>query len=108
MNLDDVGADEFGRSLRGIGLNLLVRDVPAQVRFLRDLFDMPAFQPTEDFAIITYGDQLFQLHSDVTYADNPLGAVVAAVDARGPGVEIRLYDTDPDDAATTAPSGLSA
>lgn len=102
MNLDDVGADEFGRSLRGIGLNLLVRDVPAQVRFLGDLFDMPAFQPTDDFAIITYGDQLLQLHSDGTYANNPLGAVVAAVDARGPGVEIRLYDTDPDDAARRA------
>ena len=102
MNLDDVGADEFGRSLRGIGLNLLVRNVPEQVRFLRDLFDMPAFQPTDDFAIITYGDQLFQLHADGTYANNPLGAVVAAVDARGPGVEIRLYDTDPDDAVARA------
>ena len=105
MNLDSVSADEFGASLRGIGLNLLVRDVRVQVRFLRELFDMEAHQPSADFAIITYGSELFQLHADQTYAKNPLGAVAAAVDARGPGVEIRLYDTDPDVSAVRAREG---
>lgn len=102
MDLDTVTADDFGASLRGIGLNLLVRDVLAKVEFLDTVFGMGAHQATADFAILTYGGQLLQLHSDGTYANNPLGAVVAAVDARGPGVEIRLYDSDPEDAVAKA------
>lgn len=102
MDLDAVSADDFGASLRGIGLNLLVRDVLAQVDLLATVFGMGAHQATADFAIVTYGSMLFQLHSDETYANNPLGAVVAAVDARGPGVEIRLYDTDPEEAVARA------
>ena len=92
IDLDTVDPDTFGAALRGIGLNLLVRDVPAQVAMLGDVFDMRAFQPTADFAILTYGDEVLQLHADGTYHSHPLGAVVAAVDARGPGIEIRLYD----------------
>ena len=104
MDLNEIDADAFGASLRGIGLNLLVRDVLAEVDLLTAVFGMEAFQPTADFAILRYGDQLLQLHSDGTYHSNPLGAVVAAVDARGPGVEIRLYDTDPDAAVERARS----
>ncbi len=92
----------MGRGLRGLGLNLLVRDVEGQVALLRAIFEMGAHQVSADFAILTYGDEVLQLHSDGTYHSNPLGPVVAAVDARGPGVEIRLYDTDPDVAVTRA------
>ena len=102
MDLDTVSADEFGASLRGIGLNLLVKDVLAEVDLLTEVFEMGSHQATADFAIMTYGDQLLQLHADSTYHSNPLGAVVKAVDARGPGVEIHLYDTDPDDAVARA------
>ena len=102
IDLDTVDPDTFGAGLRGIGLNLLVRDVPAQVAMLGDVFDMRAFQPTADFAILTYGDEVLQLHADGTYHSHPLGAVVAAVDARGPGIEIRLYETDPDVAVERA------
>jgi len=98
MDYDDIDADSFGRSLRGIGLNLLVRDVAAEVAFLVGVFGMRAHQVSADFAIMTYGDQVFQLHSDGTYHSNPLLGLLPENPPRGGGIEIRLYDTDPDDA----------
>ena len=102
MDYETVEADAFGASLRGIGLNLLVRDVPAEVAFLRGVFEMNAHQVTEDFAIITYGEAVFQLHADGTYHSNPLLSLLPEAGVRGAGVEIRLYDTDPDEAAARA------
>tara|TARA_R110002110_G_scaffold105166_16_gene264607 strand:+ start:1993 stop:2412 length:420 start_codon:yes stop_codon:yes gene_type:complete len=96
MDFETVDAEGFGASLRGLGLNLLVRDVPRQVAFLTELFGMKAFQPTVDFAIMTYGDQVFQLHSDGTYHANPLLGLLPENPPRGAGLEIRLYETDPD------------
>lgn len=102
MDYQTVEADEFGASLRGIGLNLLVRNVLAEVSFLKAVFEMKAFQPTEDFAIMTYGDAIFQLHADGTYHSNPLLSLVPEAGARGGGAEIRLYDSDPDQTAMRA------
>lgn len=96
MDYNDVSASDFGASLRGMGLNLLVRDVPRQVAFLQTVFGMQAFQPTDDFAIMRYGDQVFQLHSDGTYHSNPLMGLVPESPPRGGGIEIRLYNSDPD------------
>ncbi len=102
MDYDTIEADPFGRSLSGIGLNLLVRDVLAECEFLKEVFGMPAFQPTADFAIVTYGTDVFQLHSDGTYHSNPLLGLLPENPPRGAGLEIRLYDTDPDAAVTRA------
>ncbi|MDV4144564.1 MULTISPECIES: glyoxalase [Shimia] len=98
MDYDAVGPAEFGASLRGIGLNLLVRDVTAHCTLLKTVFGIEAFQPTADFAILRYGDQVFQIHSDATYATNPLLGLLPEAPPRGAGIEIRLYDTDPDEA----------
>lgn len=102
MDYDTIDADGFGRSLRGIGLNLLVRDVPAECAFLEAVFGMQSHQVTADFAIVTYGDQVFQLHSDGTYHANPLLGLLPENPPRGAGIEIRLYDSDPDAAAARA------
>ncbi|EDZ45281.1 conserved hypothetical protein [Rhodobacterales bacterium Y4I] len=102
MDYEQTDADSFGRSLRGIGINLLVRDVPAEVAFLETVFGMKGHQVSKDFAIVTYGGQVFQLHSDGTYADNPLLGLLPENPPRGAGIEIRLYDTDPDAAAARA------
>lgn len=96
MDLNSVDADSFGRSLRGIGLNLVVRDVLAEISFLETVFGVKAHQPSKDFAIVTYGEQVFQLHSDGTYAENPLLGLLPENPPRGAGIEIRLYDSDPD------------
>ena len=102
MEYDSVDADTFGRSLRGIGLNLLVRDVKSTIAFLETVFGLVSHQVTDDFAIVQYGDQVFQLHSDGTYHANPLLSLVPENPPRGGGMEIRLYDSDPDTAANRA------
>lgn len=102
MDYDTVGAEDFGASLRGIGLNLLVRDVGVEIAFLKAVFGMSAYQPTADFAIMRYGDQVFQLHSDGTYHSNPLLGLLPETPPRGAGIEIRLYDTNPEAACALA------
>ena len=102
MDYDTVGGAAFGKSLCGMGLNLLVRDVGVQVSFLETVFGMKAYQPTADFAIMTYGDQVFQIHSDETYHSNPLLGLLPENPPRGAGIEIRLYDTDPEEACSLA------
>jgi len=102
MDYETIKADAFGRSLKGIGLNLLVRDVPGQCAFLETVFGMKPYQVSADFAIVTYGDQVFQLHSDGTYHSHPLLGLLPESPPRGAGIEIRLYDTDPDSAVQKA------
>jgi len=102
MEYETVDAADFGRALRGIGLNILVRDVLRQVAFLQSVFGMQAHRVSADFAILLYGAQVFQLHSDGTYHANPLLALVPENPSRGAGIEIRLYDSDPDLAAGRA------
>ena len=102
MDYETVDAETFGAALRGIGLNLLVRDVKAECSFLEAVFGMSCYQATDDFAIVTYGDQVFQLHSDGTYHSNPLLSLVPEQPPRGGGLEIRLYDSDPEVAVSRA------
>ena len=102
MDFETVSADAFGASLRGIGLNLLTRDVRRLSDQLTRVFGMTAHRVSDDFAIMRYGDQVFQLHSDGTYAANPLLGLLPENPPRGAGLEIRLYDTDPDAAHDTA------
>lgn len=45
---------------------------------------------------MTYGDSIFQLHADHTYHSHPLPSLMPESGARGGGIEIRLYETDPD------------
>ena len=102
MDFETVKAPEFGASLRGIGLNMLVKDVPAICSMLETVFDMKSHQVTQDFAIVTYGDQVFQIHADGTYHSHPLLGLLPESGVRGAGLEIHLYDTDPDEAAARA------
>lgn len=102
MDYETISADAFGASLRGLGLNLLVRDVTREVAFLTDVMELTAHRVSADFAILTYGDQVFQLHSDGTYANNALLGLLPELPPRGAGVELRLYDTDPDAACARA------
>lgn len=94
-HIDPVG---LGRSLKGLGLNLLVTDVGAAVAFLCDVFGMRAFQPTDDFAILQVGETVLQVHADHTYHSNPLLSLLPESGPRGGGLELRLYACDPDDA----------
>ncbi|WP_439521687.1 glyoxalase [Marivita sp.] len=98
MDYETVSPQDFGASLRGIGLNLLTRDVRRMAQQLEDVFAMSVHRLSDDFAIMCYGDQVFQLHADATYGENPLLGLLPENPPRGAGLEIRLYDTDPDTA----------
>ncbi|MGR3712539.1 MAG: glyoxalase [Shimia sp.] len=102
MDFETVEADAFGKSLKGIGLNLLVRDVVGLCKSLEKAFGMKAHPVSQDFAIVSYGAQLFQLHSDATYHAHPLPSLLPEAGARGAGLEIWLYNTDPDAACQFA------
>ena len=102
MDLDTVDAADFGQSLRGVGLNLLVRDVGRSLDFLRKVLGMEVFQSSDDFAILRSGSVLLQIHADHTYHSNPLAGILPETGARGAGVELRLYDVDPETALERA------
>ena len=108
MDFETVTPEAFGAALRGLGLNILVRDVLAECAFLAAVFDMGIHRRTAEFAIVTYGSQVFQLHADGTYGANPLLGLLPENPPRGAGLEIRLYDTDPDAAVAKAePLGVT-
>ena len=63
---------------------------------------MSAHQVTHCFAIGTYGDHVFQFYADGTYHANLILGLLPDTPPRGAGIEIRLYDTDPDQAVACA------
>lgn len=90
-------AEDFGRSLpRGIGVNLLVTDMAAMVAFCREVLGATVVYDDEDFAAVTLLGSVFMLHADHSYLDNPMTGVIAGVEVRGAGIEIRVYGLDPD------------
>lgn len=91
-----VSADDYGRALRGLGFNLLVSDVPRAVSFATEVLGATSFYDDADFAAMRWNGQDFMFHADHTYRDNPLSGIVAGMEARGAGVELRLYGCDPD------------
>jgi catechol 2,3-dioxygenase-like lactoylglutathione lyase family enzyme len=99
-------AEEYGRSLQGLGINLLVRDVPRSVAFARDVLGASVAYADKDFAVLRYAcgpsRAEWMLHSDGTYHSNPLLGLIGDAQVRGVGVEVRLYHCDPDAAAARA------
>jgi len=89
-------AVEFGRALRNFGLNILVSDVATTVLFLEQVLQMKTHRSNRDFAVLESHRTYFQLHADHTYHSNPLPSLLPQAGNRGAGIELRLYDTDPD------------
>ena len=102
MDFETISPAEFGASLRGLGLNILVRDVRAEAAFLRDVFGMAPHRVSDDFAIMAYHGHLMQLHADHTYGAHPLLGLVPESPPRGAGAALHLFDSDPDEAAARA------
>ena len=97
-----MSADEYGRTLRGVGVNLLVRDVPRSVAFLRQVLGLELIYSDPDFAVLRHHGQDVILHADHTYSEHPLLALTSDEAIRGVGVELRLYGIDPDAAEDRA------
>lgn len=100
-----VSPADYGRSLRGLGFNLLVKDVPRAVKFAVEVLGATSFYDDADFAAMKLNGGDFMFHADHTYKDNPLAGVIAGIEARGAGVELRVYGCDPDMAEQAARTG---
>ena len=95
-------APEFGRSLRGLGVNLLVRDIDASLPFHREVLAGEIVYSDPDIAVIRHRDAEWMLHADHTYDAHPLFEKVTTAAARGTGAELRLHGRDPDEAEAAA------
>lgn len=95
-------APDYGRSLRGLSINLLVRDVPRSIAFARQVLGAELVYGDADFAVLRREGAEWMLHADHTYSSHPLLALTGDGALRGAGIEIRLHDHDPDAAAITA------
>jgi hypothetical protein len=93
---------DYGKSLKQMGLNLLVRNVEKTAEFLSRVFGTTTIRADANFAIVSYGTQQFMLHQDATYSENELLSLLPEAGARGAGIEIRFYETDPDIAEKNA------
>ena len=100
-----VSPSDYGRQLRGLGFNLLVKDVARAVKFATDVLGATSFYDDEDFAAMKLNGGDFMFHADHTYRDHPLSGVIAGVEARGAGIELRVYGCDPDLAEKNARAG---
>ncbi len=95
-------AADYGRTLRGLTINLLVRDIDAALRFHREVLAAEVVYGDADFAVLRHGEAEWMLHADHTYRDHPLYGSLNARLARGIGAELRLHGRDPDAAEAAA------
>jgi len=89
-------ADEYGRALPKLTVNLLVQDVAKALPFYRDVLQATVRYADGDFAAMEIAGTDFMLHADHSYDKHPLYERVKNVKARGIGAEIRVMGIDPD------------
>jgi uncharacterized glyoxalase superfamily protein PhnB len=92
----------YGRSLRGLGVNLLVRDTARAVAFARDVLGITIVYADSDLAVLRHGEHEWMAHADHTYDAHPLLPRTRIAALRGGGVELRVHDVDPDAAVAAA------
>lgn len=95
-------APQYGRSLRGLTLNLLVRNVAAALPFHREVLGAELVYGDPDFAVLRRDGIEWMLHADHAYDKHPLHARLTSAIARGVGAELRLHGRDPDEAEAAA------
>jgi len=97
-----MASDAYGKTLAGLSLNLIVRDVAESVPFYRDVLGMTVQYADEDMAALQRSATQIVLHADHTYDKQPWAARLAAAGKRGLGAEIRILGIDPDAAERKA------
>ena len=102
---NELTAEEVGRRLTGFGINLLVRRVDRTAAFAREVLGFRILRQSDDYAVLAHRRRLYQLHADSTYHAHPLPAYLPEAALRGVGVELRLYQVNPDRAEKRATAG---
>ena len=95
-------ASQYGRLLRGLTVNLIVRNMARMLEFQRLVLEVETVYEDPDFAVFEgYGAQ-WMAHADHTYDHNPLEALLTLNQPRGGLVALRLHGCDPDRAEQRA------
>jgi catechol 2,3-dioxygenase-like lactoylglutathione lyase family enzyme len=92
----------YGRSLRGLGVNMLVRDTARAAAFARDVLGLTVVYVDADLAVLRHGEHEWMAHADHTYDAHALLPRTKVAALRGGGIELRVHDTDPDAACAAA------
>jgi catechol 2,3-dioxygenase-like lactoylglutathione lyase family enzyme len=94
---------EYGRTLTGLSVNLIVRDVALSTPFYSDVLQLRRLYADVDFAAFEgEAGVRVQLHADHTYERMPWAARLRDPGKRGLGAEIRILGIDPDAAERRA------
>ena len=101
-DFDPQDGEQVGRALEDFGINLLVSSIHRSVAFFESVFEFGVVSASTDYALLVFRQRYYQLHADHTYSDNPLPSLLPETGPRGGGVELRLFDVDPDQAERRA------
>ena len=97
-----VSAADYGRTLSGLTLNLLVRDIAKSLPFYTDVLQFTDVHHDPDLAALERDGIRLTLHADHTYAAQPWAPRLGETGKRGLGAEIRILGIDPDAAEKRA------
>lgn len=95
-------APQYGRSLTGLSINLLVVDIERALPFHREVLMATVVYHDPDIAVLKFGEAEWMLHAHHTYDAHPLYPILSSDTPRGVGAELRLHGRDPDDAQRAA------
>jgi len=95
---------EYGRTLRGLGVNIIVNDLDRAIHFASEVLGATVFFKTDMFAAMKLHEADFMFHVPATYKGNELHATLVSDAPRGVGIELRCYHVDPDAAEARARS----
>jgi catechol 2,3-dioxygenase-like lactoylglutathione lyase family enzyme len=97
-----VSAADYGRSLQGLGVNLIVGNVDRAIHFTTEVLGATVFFRTDVFAAMKLHGADFMFHIPASYSGNELHGTFTSDAPRGVGVELRCYHVDPDWAESNA------
>ncbi|MDD9980345.1 MAG: VOC family protein [Gammaproteobacteria bacterium] len=95
-------APDYGQSLTGLGINLLVREIEAALPFHREVLDAEVVYSDPDIAVLRRNGVEWMLHAHHTYDAHPWYPIITSDARRGVGAELRLHGRDPDAAESAA------
>jgi len=95
------GAD-YGRTLTGLSVNIVVRNVQRSLPFYRDVLGLTCPYSDPDFAALQGDGVRLTLHADHTYERMPWAEALAGDATRGLGAEIRILGIEPEAAERRA------
>ena len=100
-----MSAADYGRTLTGLSVSLIVRDIARSIPFYTGVLELRLLYSDEDFAAFEHEGVRLQLHADHTYARMPWASRLRDDARRGMGAEIRILGIDPDAAEQRARDG---